>query len=74
MVIVDFKKPHLCPLFNEVSHLVYAAKASDVETVLINGEVVMENREVKTVDVHKVLEIAEKTKENLLGRLAEEKR
>jgi len=73
LVIVDFKKPHLWPLFNEVSHLVYAAKASDVETVLINGEIVMENRDVKTVDVHKVLETAEKTKENLLSCLAQEK-
>lgn len=73
LLIVDFKKPHLRPLFNEVSHLVYAAKASDVETVLINGEIVMENREVKTVDVHKVLETAEKTKENLLDRRAQEK-
>ncbi len=73
LVIVNFKKPHLWPLFNEVSHLVYAVKATDVETVLINGKVVMENREVKTVNVHKVLETAEKTKKNLLRRLAQEK-
>ena len=69
LAIVDFKKPHLCPLFNEISHLVYSAGASDVDTVLINGKIVMENREVTTVDVHKVLEMAEKTKESLLARL-----
>lgn len=73
LLIVDFKKPHLRPLFNEVSHLVYAAKASDVDTVLINGNIVMEDREVKTVDVCKVLDMAEETKEGLLDRLAEEK-
>jgi len=70
LAIVDFKKPHLCPLFNEISHLVYSAKASDVDTVLINGKIVMENREVATVDVPRVLEMAEKTKESLLARLA----
>lgn len=72
LAIVDFKKPHLRPLFNEVSHLVYSARASDVDTVLINGKIVMENREVTTVDVHRVLEMAEKTKESLLARLDEE--
>ena len=70
LAIVDFKKPHLCPLFNEISHLVYSAKASDVDTVLINGKIVMENREVATLDVPRVLEMAEKTKESLLARLA----
>jgi len=30
----------------------------------------MENREIKTVDIHQVLEMAEKTKESLLERLA----
>ncbi|MFQ5999275.1 MAG: amidohydrolase [Candidatus Bathyarchaeia archaeon] len=69
LAIVDFKKPHLCPLFNEVSHLVYSAGASDVDSVLINGKIVMENREVTTMDVHKVMEMTEKTKESLLARL-----
>ena len=71
LAIVNFKKPHLCPLFNEISHLVYSAKAADVDTVLINGKIVMENREVKTLKTDKVLEMAEKTKEKLLARLAE---
>ncbi len=66
LAIVDFKKPHLFPLFNEISHLVYSARASDVDTVLINGKIVMENREITTIDVPKVLEMAEKTKEKLL--------
>ncbi|MDH5418859.1 MAG: amidohydrolase [Candidatus Bathyarchaeota archaeon] len=71
LVIVDFKKPHLCPLFNEISHLVYSAGPSDVDTVLINGKIVMENRKTTTIDVHQVLEMAEKTKERLLARLGE---
>ena len=70
LVIINFKKPHLYPLFNEVSHIVYSARAADVDTVLIKGKIVMEDREVKTVDVHRVLDMAEKTKESLLTRLA----
>jgi len=71
LVMVNFEKPHLCPLFNEISHLVYSAMASDVDTVLINGKIVMEDGEVTTVNVHRVLEMAEKTKESLLMRLGE---
>jgi len=71
LTVISFKKPHLCPLYNEVSHLVYSARAADVDTVLVKGKIVMEDREVKTVDAHKVMEMAEKTKENLLTRLAQ---
>ena len=74
LAILDFKKPHLYPLHNEVSHLVYSAEASDVDTVLVKGRIVMENREIKTMDIHQVLEAAEKTKESLLERLAKRSR
>lgn len=69
LVIVDFKKPHLCPLYNEASHLVYAVKGSDVETVIVNGKIVMEERILTTVDVERVMENAEKTKRLLLEKL-----
>ncbi len=71
LAIINFKKPHLYPLFNEVSHLVYSAKAADVESVLINGKIVMENRQITTVNVNNILETAEKTKSSLLSRLKE---
>lgn len=73
LVILEFRKPHLWPLYNEVSHLVYATKASDVETVIINGRIIMENREIKTVKVEEVMEKAEKVKEILLSRLGRQK-
>ena len=73
LVIVDFKKPHLQPLFNEVSHLVYSAKAADVDTVLVKGRIIMEKRRITTVNVEKILDLAEKTKQKLLTRLQNEK-
>jgi 5-methylthioadenosine/S-adenosylhomocysteine deaminase len=69
LAIISLQKPHLCPLYNEASHLVYAAKASDVETVIINGKIVMENRELTTLNVEKVMNMVEKTKYNLLNRV-----
>jgi len=73
IAIIDFKKPHLSPVFNEISHLVYSAKAADVDTVLVKGKIVVENRRVTTVDVNKVMKMAEKTKEKLLEKLQAEK-
>lgn len=70
LAIINFKKPHLRPLYNEISHLVYSAKPADVETVLINGKVVMEDRKITTIDVDRVLEMVEESKENLLARFA----
>jgi 5-methylthioadenosine/S-adenosylhomocysteine deaminase len=69
LAMIDFNKPHLCPVYNETSHIVYAAKAADVETVIINGRMVMENRKLTTLDIGKLLEKVEKTKNSLLERL-----
>jgi len=67
--IISLKRPHLCPLYSEVSHLVYAAKASDVETVIINGRIVMENRKLTMLNIEKVMDVVEKAKNNLLSKL-----
>jgi 5-methylthioadenosine/S-adenosylhomocysteine deaminase len=55
IIIIDTNKPHLTPMYNPVSHLVYAAMGSDVSTSIINGTVVMENGELKTIDLRKVM-------------------
>ena len=67
--IISLKRPHLCPLYSEASHLVYAAKASDVETVIINGKIVMENRKLTMLNIEKVMNAVEKAKNNLLSKL-----
>lgn len=69
LAIINLRKPHLCPIYNEVSHLVYAAKSADVETVIIDGKIVMENRKLTSLKIEKVMEMAEKAKSNLLERL-----
>jgi 5-methylthioadenosine/S-adenosylhomocysteine deaminase len=69
LAIISLKKPHLCPVYNEVSHLVYAVKSSDVETVIINGKIIMENRKLAILNIEKVMNIVEKAKSNLLDKL-----
>ena len=68
LILVSLKKPHLTPALNTVSHLVYAAEGPDVETVIIDGKIVMENRSVKTFDEEKVIQEANRRGEKLLER------
>jgi len=56
IIILGLNKPHLTPLYNEYSHLVYAASGADIDTVLINGKVVMENRSLLTIDEAEVMQ------------------
>lgn len=53
VIIIDTCKPHLTPMYNPTSHMVYAARGSDVNTSIINGRIVMENRQLLSLDLKK---------------------
>ena len=55
VIVLDTSKPHLTPMYNVYSHLVYAAGGHDVTTSVINGRIVMENRQLLTLDVEKIM-------------------
>ncbi|MCG6946220.1 MAG: amidohydrolase [Deltaproteobacteria bacterium] len=55
LIGLDLDKPHLTPMYNVYSHLVYAASAADVTLAIINGRLVMRNRELLTLDVERVM-------------------
>ena len=55
LIGLDLDKPHLTPMYNIHSHLVYAASAADVTLSIINGRVVMRNHELFTLDVEWVM-------------------
>lgn len=50
IAIVDFDSLNQTPFYNVYSHLVYATKAADVRTVIINGRIVMLNRRLLTLN------------------------
>ncbi|RJP84637.1 MAG: amidohydrolase [Desulfobacteraceae bacterium] len=55
MIVIDTRKPHLTPMYNVYSHLVYAAGGHDVAASIIGGRLVMENRRLLTLDVEKIM-------------------
>ena len=58
IIIVDTNKPHLTPIYNPYSVLVYSARGNDVRHSIINGRPVMEDRVLKTVDLTEVMDKA----------------
>ena len=68
LILIDIDKPHLYPQHNTISSLAYSVQASDVDTVIVDGRIIMENREIKTLDVEKIKFMAEKHAKELINR------
>jgi 5-methylthioadenosine/S-adenosylhomocysteine deaminase len=68
IILVDLSKPHLKPLHDLCASLVYSARGSDVDTVIVDGKILMQDRQVKTLDEETVVEMAEKAATDLLVR------
>ena len=56
LIIVDLKKPHLTPVYNLCSQLVYSASGADVQTSIINGKIVMRDRRLLTIDIEEIMD------------------
>jgi 5-methylthioadenosine/S-adenosylhomocysteine deaminase len=68
IILVDAGRPGLTPLNNPVSHLVYSARGCDVDTVIVDGKIVMENKVTRTLDRNEVLRFAQEQATDLLSR------
>ncbi len=56
IILVNMNKPHLTPIYNPISHLVYSASGADVQTSIIDGKVVMRNRQLLTIDLIPIMD------------------
>lgn len=70
IVIVNFDSIHQTPMYNIYSHLVYATKASDVNTVIIEGRVVMKNGRLLTLNESVIKKEANLYKQKIIKSLA----
>jgi 5-methylthioadenosine/S-adenosylhomocysteine deaminase len=67
VIVVDLEKPHLQPVYNVVSQLVYAAVGSDVRDVIIDGKLVMRNRQLLTLNENEILAQAKGWRNKIIG-------
>ncbi len=69
IVLVDLDKPHFYPLNMFVDKLTYFGNGCDVDTVIVDGEILMQERIVRSVDERKVMDDAQEQLEYALGRV-----
>ena len=69
LITISLDAPHATPLYNVYSQLVYALKASDVRDVMVNGRLVVRNRQLLTLKLADVLANAAKAKASVLKSL-----
>ena len=67
LVALDLEQPHLTPVYDPVSHIVYAARGGDVRFVWVDGRMVVKDRLVLTVDEAEIILEAKRAKDNILA-------
>lgn len=65
MTIINLEKPHLTPLYDVYSHIVYSAMASDIETVMVNGRIVVDDGGLVHGDECEIMDKAKKWGEKI---------
>lgn len=70
LVILDFNAINQTPMYNLYSHLVYATKANDVNTVIINGKIVMKERNLLTLNENVIKRDANVFRQKIIKSLA----
>jgi len=69
IIVLDLNKPHLTPMYNIPSLLVYAATGADVVHSLINGRLVMRDRRLTTIDEETVMDRVTGIGKRIAGRV-----
>lgn len=70
LILVDVNKAHFQPVNDLVSQLVHCAKATDVDTVVVDGKVLMRERRCTLLDEEAVLRGAQAARRDLMNRMA----
>jgi len=69
LIIVNLKNLHSTPHADLVSSLVYAARSSDVEACLVDGRILMKDKELLTMDHERILGESQKQFQRLAARV-----
>jgi len=70
VILIRADAPHATPMYNVYSQLVYALKASDVDTVIVGGKIVMQHRQMLTLDQPQILAKAREYAKKIAASLA----
>jgi 5-methylthioadenosine/S-adenosylhomocysteine deaminase len=66
-ILVDLDAPHMHPRHSLTSHMIYSAQAADVNTTIVDGKVLMEDRKLRTVDLEETYAKVAESADRLFG-------
>ena len=69
IAILDIYKPHMYPVHDMLTNLVYSASGSDIALTMCDGKVLYKGGEYTTIDIEKVMFEVDKTKARILSEL-----
>ncbi|MFP4005511.1 MAG: amidohydrolase [Candidatus Hadarchaeia archaeon] len=69
IILIDLKKPHLTPVTNIESHIVYCCNGADVDTVIVDGNILMQRRNLITLDEEKTIKKCELSAKDISRRV-----
>lgn len=77
IIIIDFTYPNLAPVVlepirNIIPNLVYSARGAEVETVIIDGKMIVDNHEILTVDEKAIVQQANISAQNIARRVQQQ--
>jgi len=69
LILVDMGGPHVQPLHSITASLVYATRASDVQTVIVDGKILMRDRQLLTLNKTEIIEQVSQSMQRLARRV-----
>jgi 5-methylthioadenosine/S-adenosylhomocysteine deaminase len=69
LIVINLNEPNAVPMYDVYAQIAYALKASDVETVMIGGRLVMKGRKLLTVNEEAAIAKAREYKKSVAASL-----
>jgi 5-methylthioadenosine/S-adenosylhomocysteine deaminase len=69
LILVDMNGPHVQPLHSITASLVYATRASDVQTVIVDGKILMRDRQLLTLNKAEIIRQVNQSMQRLARRV-----
>jgi len=71
VILLNIKKPHLTPMIDPVGTIIHYAFGGDIDTSIIDGKIIMEDKVIKTVDEKNILKEAQEAGERTYAKFQE---
>ncbi len=73
LILLDMSGTHTQPLHSLTASLVYSTRASDVQTVIVDGQIIMRDRHLLTLDKARIISEVRQSMERLAQRIPEKR-